>query len=135
MYRDRTRTERVQNKYVHGERERERDSNSLRELPRTRVRKRDPVLDTLRDSLAAAYRETRSEDLDWPPSAWGDLKAVRKSIADDTELLRRWRAFLADAYWPIKSVHKFRSAFTHPKFKPQAAATVLPLAGIRTELS
>jgi len=92
-----------------------------------RGRKRDPVLDALVASLAAIYAEVKSEAMPAPKgSAYGDLQAVRAALADDEELKRRWGLFVADSYWPIKNLNRFREAFTHPKYSPpKARATAL----------
>ena len=79
-------------------------------------------LEALEADLSAAYREAKGEELDWPKSAHGELAAIRKALADDAEVLRRWRLFLATEFWPIKSVHKFREAFQHARFQKGSPA-------------
>ena len=91
-------------------------------------KKEDPQLAALVDGMRQAFQTHRGEVLDIQKAAWGDLAAVRSILADDGEVLRRYTLFVADKYWPIKSMNFFRKAFQHPKFCPpkQSALTLLP---------
>jgi len=98
---------------------------------KARGRKTDLAFDSLVTDLATSYGEIKSEAMPTPTgAAYGDLRAVRASLADDEELKRRWRLFLADTYWPIKSLNRFRVAFTHPKYARRPLAPVVGLQRI-----
>jgi hypothetical protein len=87
---------------------------------------RNPALEALKDAMVKAHGETQNEGLSWPGSAWGELQEIRATLADDEEVLRRWKLFLVDRYWPIKNVHKFQVAYQHPKFKPPPVSAAGP---------
>ena len=95
-----------------------------------RKKKEDPQLTSLVDGMKAAYQTHRGEVLDIQKAAWGDLAAVRGILADDGEVLRRYTLFVADKYWPIKSINKFRKAFQHPKFLTSKPSSLTLLPGI-----
>lgn len=74
------------------------------------------------------YVAAKGDALDVPTAALGDLTAIRSAIGDDAEVRRRWGLFLADKFWPAKTIHTFRSAFG--KYANKASAPSRPYGQI-----
>jgi hypothetical protein len=93
------------------------------------------AVEALKSSLEASYQAARGDGLDWPKSAYGDLKAIRKSLhEDDAELMRRWGLFLADKFYPTKNVNRFRVAYpkyAHQHQEPQQQGPLLAIPEFR----
>jgi hypothetical protein len=101
-----------------------------------RRRTTTPKGDEAKSLLAAMRQEYEGiigERLDVPVKDYGHVRGIRNIGVDDAEVLRRWRLFLADSYWPVKSVATFRRAFQNRKYQQGKGVSLVPSSSLPDE--